>query len=80
MEVVGYFKEHFQEVDWHRPTLDGLIFPTLVEGQRDDLEANFQEDELAAVIVDSMVTRARARMVSISTSSRIFGASLKENS
>jgi hypothetical protein len=52
-EVVGYFREHFQEVDWQRPTLDGLIFPTLEEGQREDLEANFLEEELAAVIVDS---------------------------
>jgi hypothetical protein len=52
-EIVVYFKKHFREVDWCRPTLDGLQFPTINDAQREALEAIFLEEEVAVVVVDS---------------------------
>ncbi|MCI04221.1 transposon TX1 putative protein, partial [Trifolium medium] len=52
-EVVGYFKNHFQEVLWERPKLDEVFFPCLNEGQCEALEGSFLEEEVLAVVVDS---------------------------
>jgi exonuclease III len=52
-EVVDYFQNHFQEVAWVRPKLDGIEFAHLIDVQREGLESSFLEDEVAAVIVDS---------------------------
>ncbi|WJX66218.1 hypothetical protein P8452_50797 [Trifolium repens] len=52
-EVIDYFQNHFQEVSWSRPRLDGIDFSCLNDGQRVGLEGSFLEEEVLAVVVDS---------------------------
>ncbi|MCH83058.1 LINE-1 reverse transcriptase like, partial [Trifolium medium] len=52
-EVVAYFKNHFQEVPWERPKLDGVSFPCLNEDQCVELEGRFLEEEVLAVVMAS---------------------------
>jgi hypothetical protein len=49
-EVVDYFKNHFQEVSWDRPKLDGLSFVLLNGDQCAGLEGRFLEEEVWAVV------------------------------
>jgi mannosylglycoprotein endo-beta-mannosidase len=52
-EVVDYFKNHFQEVPWERPKLDGLSFVLLNDDQCAGLEGRFLEEEVWAVVADA---------------------------
>ncbi|MCI01635.1 RNA-directed DNA polymerase (Reverse transcriptase) [Trifolium medium] len=52
-EIVSYFTGHFSEVDWDRPTLDGLIFPTISDGEVEFLCRPFEESEIKDCIVNS---------------------------
>jgi hypothetical protein len=49
-EVVSYFRKHFEEVTWERPTLDGVEFQQLSYGEVMALEASFGVQEVADVI------------------------------
>jgi hypothetical protein len=52
-EVVSYFKKHFDEVTWERPTLDGVDFKQLSQGDIGGLELVFGEQEVAEVVESS---------------------------
>ncbi|KAK2444918.1 hypothetical protein QL285_015908 [Trifolium repens] len=52
-EVVEYFKDHFDDVGWRRPTLDGIDFPQLSGAQVDILTANFTLEEISEVVKGS---------------------------
>ncbi|MCI07890.1 LINE-1 reverse transcriptase like, partial [Trifolium medium] len=52
-EIVSYFTEHFSEEDWDRPTLDGLMLPTISEGEVELLCRPFEESEIKDCIVNS---------------------------
>ncbi|MCH93657.1 LINE-1 reverse transcriptase like, partial [Trifolium medium] len=52
-EVVSYFKNHFEEVTWERPRLDGIEFKLLSEGEFKGLEVVFEEREVGEVIAQS---------------------------
>ncbi|GAU32090.1 hypothetical protein TSUD_152950 [Trifolium subterraneum] len=49
-EVVSYFKQHFEEVPWERPRLDGIKFKQLRESEAFGLEEIFREAEVVEVI------------------------------
>ncbi|GAU36827.1 hypothetical protein TSUD_320640 [Trifolium subterraneum] len=48
--VVSYFRNHFDNEVWPRPTLDGIIFPVLSQVNADSLTANFTMEEISEVI------------------------------
>ncbi|GAU27881.1 hypothetical protein TSUD_159750 [Trifolium subterraneum] len=52
-EIVGYFKRHFSEVRWRRPTLEGLEFPSITSQQRQSLVNPFSVEEVRSVIEES---------------------------
>ncbi|CAJ2649304.1 unnamed protein product, partial [Trifolium pratense] len=45
-EVVGFFKKHYAEVNWRRPQLDGVEFPSLSPEQIESLGKPFLVDEV----------------------------------
>jgi hypothetical protein len=49
-EVVSYFKQHFEEVTWERPRLDGIEINQLREGEASALEGTFMVAEVFEVI------------------------------
>jgi hypothetical protein len=49
-EVVDYFKDHFNDDGWNRPTLDGIDFPLVSDAQVDELTANFTLEEISEVV------------------------------
>ncbi|WJX68716.1 hypothetical protein P8452_53059 [Trifolium repens] len=51
-EVVSYFRSHFDNEEWHRPTLDGLEFPTISQDRVVELTANFSLEEITSVVRD----------------------------
>ncbi|PNY14141.1 cysteine-rich receptor-like protein kinase [Trifolium pratense] len=48
--VVSYFRDHFDNEDWHRPTLDGITFPCLSLANADLLTASFTMEEISEVV------------------------------
>ena len=48
--VLSHFKERFSEQNHHRPTLDGIQFPSLDQGQNDSLVARFSKMEIKAAV------------------------------
>ncbi|GAU48812.1 hypothetical protein TSUD_406450 [Trifolium subterraneum] len=48
--VVSYFKNHFDNGRWHRPTLDGIVFPQLSANKVEDLTAIFTLEEIIIYI------------------------------
>jgi hypothetical protein len=53
LEIVSHFREHFAEVQWARPKLDGVDFPTISEVDRSRLESVFLEEELVDIIAQA---------------------------
>ncbi|GAU23240.1 hypothetical protein TSUD_172690 [Trifolium subterraneum] len=51
-EVVSYFRNHFGNVEWQRPTLDGIEFPRLSQEKADTLTTNFTLAEITEAIKD----------------------------
>ncbi|MCI26533.1 RNA-directed DNA polymerase (Reverse transcriptase), partial [Trifolium medium] len=49
-EVLAYFRKHFDNDVWHRPTLDGIEFPCLSQARVDDLTAIFTMEEISTVV------------------------------
>jgi hypothetical protein len=49
-EVVSFFKDHFHNEDWHRPTLDGIAFPHLSEVDVEGLTALFTMEEITEAV------------------------------
>ncbi|MCI34676.1 transposon TX1 putative protein, partial [Trifolium medium] len=45
-----FYRDHFAGTDWVRPTLDGLVFTTVSEGQNVDLIAPFTGEEIEEMI------------------------------
>ncbi|MCH82218.1 LINE-1 reverse transcriptase like, partial [Trifolium medium] len=52
-EVVMYFRNHFANEDWHRPTLDNIEFSCLPPEGVDVLTAIFTLEEITRVVKDS---------------------------
>ncbi|GAU43232.1 hypothetical protein TSUD_241220 [Trifolium subterraneum] len=50
LEVVTYFRKHFEEVSWERPTLDGVDFLQLSIDEAMGLDAPFGVQEVVEVI------------------------------
>jgi hypothetical protein len=50
LEIVSYFRKHFEEVRWERPTLDGVVFSAIGEGEQTRLETSFLEEEVVDII------------------------------
>jgi hypothetical protein len=51
--VVSFFKNHFDNVAFQRPTLDGIAFPQLSEEEVGGLTATFTLEEITAVVRES---------------------------
>jgi hypothetical protein len=51
--VVDFFKNHFVEVSWERPQLDGVGFPTISPLQVAGLVKPFTVEEVRGVVEDS---------------------------
>ncbi|KAK2449806.1 hypothetical protein QL285_008962 [Trifolium repens] len=49
-EVVAYFKDHFNDDGWQRPTLDGIMFPQLPVEKVEELTAIFSLEEITEVV------------------------------
>jgi len=49
-EVRAFFSQRFLEPDPHRPTLDGITFPTISQQQNSMLVAPFSEEEVRLAI------------------------------
>jgi hypothetical protein len=49
-EVVAYFKDHFDDDGWNRPTLDGIAFQQLAGAQVEELTAIFTLEEITEVV------------------------------
>ncbi|KAK2454400.1 hypothetical protein QL285_001964 [Trifolium repens] len=52
-EVVSFFKNHFGNEEWHRPNLDGIVFPQLSDAEVGDLTASFTMEEITVVVKKS---------------------------
>jgi hypothetical protein len=52
-EVVEYFKNHYKEVSWIRPNLDGIMFARLNGDQCEGLEGRFLDYEVWEVVADA---------------------------
>ncbi|KAK2436747.1 hypothetical protein QL285_021719 [Trifolium repens] len=52
-EVISYFNNHFSSTPWCRPKLDGVIFPSVSEGENLMLMAPFTLEEIEAVVMKS---------------------------
>jgi exonuclease III len=52
-EIVSYFAAQFSEVEWNRPTLDGLTFPMIPVSDADFICRPFDETEIKECIVNS---------------------------
>ena len=50
--ALSHFKNRFSEQSYNRPTLDGVQFSTLDQGQKQDLVARFSDLEITAVVWD----------------------------
>jgi hypothetical protein len=50
-EVVAYFQNHFDEVSWERPKLDGIDFKQLSVEEASGIEGAFSRDEVVEVIM-----------------------------
>jgi hypothetical protein len=51
--TVDYFAHHFTSDKWNRPTLDGLLFPTLSAEDNSNLTRPFQMEEIDKVVLES---------------------------
>jgi hypothetical protein len=51
--VVSFFRDHFGNEEWCRPTLDGVTFPTLSVQDADFLEATFSIGEIEVAVNNS---------------------------
>ena len=60
--VFQHFKERFSEQNQCRPTLDGIQFNSLDQGQRESLVARFSEGKSSLQFGLVMVIKAQARM------------------
>jgi hypothetical protein len=49
-EVVSYFTNHFENEEWRRPTLDGILFPHLEVDKVNDLTRAFSLDEITDAV------------------------------
>lgn len=49
-EVKRFFSRRFQEADYDRPKLDGIIFKTITSQQNDLLTERFQEEEMKRAV------------------------------
>jgi hypothetical protein len=49
-EVVSYFRNHFDNVVWFRPKLDGVLFPQLALDKGEMLTDIFSLDEISEVV------------------------------
>ena len=49
-EVKRFFSRRFQEADYDRPKLDGIIFKTITSQQNDLLTERFQEEEIKRAV------------------------------
>jgi hypothetical protein len=47
-----FFRNHFQSIWWHRPTLEGVEFPCLAEVESDRLMLPFSLEEIEVVVKD----------------------------
>jgi hypothetical protein len=47
-----FFRNHFQSIWWHRPTLEGVEFPCLAEVESDRLMLPFSLEEIKVVVKD----------------------------
>jgi hypothetical protein len=56
--VVDYFKAHFDNDVWARPTLDGIAFPCVSEQNVSDLTAIFTLEEITNVVMGSDGTKS----------------------
>jgi hypothetical protein len=51
--TVSFFTNHFNKEDWLRPSLDGVAFPVLSEGDNDLLTAPFSLEEIENAVKSS---------------------------
>jgi len=72
-KVVNYFTNYVADSRWERPTLDGVRFDCLSEGERGSLVEPFGVEEIEAVVRDSDGTNSPGRMALISPLSKNFG-------
>jgi hypothetical protein len=49
-EVVSFFTKHFENEEWRRPTLDGILFPHLEVDKVNDLTRAFSLDEITDAV------------------------------
>jgi exonuclease III len=52
-EICNYFVKHFSEERWNRPTMDGIVFPNILEEEATFLERPFEEGEVKDIIEGS---------------------------
>jgi hypothetical protein len=57
-EICSYFVNHFSEEAWERPTMDGIVFPTLLEEEVEQLERTFEECEVKEIIESSQINKS----------------------
>jgi exonuclease III len=51
--VVSYFRNHFDSIGWHRPTLEGIEFPMLSQTRVEGLTAIFTMEEIKEAVQES---------------------------
>jgi hypothetical protein len=49
-EICGYFLNHFSEEEWDRPTIEGVVVPSLTWEEAGSLEVPFLEVEVKEII------------------------------
>ncbi|MCI39284.1 transposon TX1 putative 149 kDa protein, partial [Trifolium medium] len=52
-EITKYFGDHFSEVMWDRPTMDGITFPSLLVEDVVQLQRPFEDVEIKDIIDSS---------------------------
>lgn len=50
--VVAFFKDFFSKEEWERPVLDNVDFPFIDLAKADDLDKEFEEQEVKAAVFD----------------------------
>ncbi|KAL5137899.1 Transposon TX1 uncharacterized protein [Glycine soja] len=50
--ALTHFKDRFSEQNFNRPTLDGVQFPSLSQGEKESLVVRFSELEITSAILD----------------------------
>lgn len=51
-EIMEHFRKHFQQSQWDRPVLDGVVFKQLDASENHALVAPFQDEEIRSAIWD----------------------------